>query len=272
MTQAATAASTEHSTKSKAPRLRSPGYPGIDLEAAIKRALEFYDHERRNAAHAEIAVQHWGFKPSSGGGFVVIAALKAYGLISDTGSGKARKIQLTDLALRILLDKRPDSPDREASIKQAALMPKIHASLWNKYRGDIPSDSNLRHELIFERKFNENAVDDFIKQYRATIDFAKLNDSDSISLSAEDIEDNGMLEGEQSMQNQQVTPATQGNQSVPRTIPAGKPVGASIPVTKNCSVSILATGEVTQKGLEQLISYINLIKGSFPEDESGAAN
>jgi len=186
----------------KAPRLRSPAYPGIDLEAAIKRAQEFYDRERRNSANAEIAVLHRGYKPTSGGGFVVIAALKAFGLISDSGSGKGRKIQLTDLALRILLDRRPDSAERAEAIKQAALMPKIHASLWNKYREDIPSDENLRHELVFERKFNENSVGDFIKEFRDTIKFAKLSNSDTVSLSEEDTgEDNYMATQDQPIEN-----------------------------------------------------------------------
>ena len=194
-------ATAEATNPSKGPRLRSPAYPGIDLEAAVKRAQEFYDREKRNPANAEIVVQHWGYKPTSGGGFVVIAALKAFGLISDSGSGKSRKIQLTELALRILLDRRPDSAERADAIKQAALMPKIHASLWNKYHGDV-SDENLRHELVFERKFNENSVGDFIKEFRDTIKFAKLSDSDTVSLSAEDIgEDNYMAQQEQSSEN-----------------------------------------------------------------------
>jgi hypothetical protein len=190
----------------KSPRLRSPAYPGIDLEAAIKRAQEFYDRERRNSANAEIAVQHWGYKPTSGGGFIVIAALKAFGLISDSGSGKARKIQLTDLALRILLDRRPDSLERSEAIKQAALMPKIHSSLWNKYRDEIPSEENLRHELVFERKFNENSVGDFIREFRATIKFANLSNSDTVSLSDEDTgEDNYMATQELAIDNKQLT-------------------------------------------------------------------
>lgn len=167
-------------------RLRSPGYPGIDLQNALRRAWEFYTQEKRNAANIGVAVEHWGFKPKSSGGLVAVAALKAFGLLGDTGSGKGRKVQLTELALRILLDKRPDSAERDAAIKEAALRPKIHAALWAKYLADLPSDDNLRHELIFERKFNENAVGDFIREYRETIGYAKLKNSDTVSGSEED--------------------------------------------------------------------------------------
>ena len=69
------------------------------------------------------------------------------------------------------------------------------------------------------------------------------------------------------LQDQSVEPKQQPL-GQPKVIPGAKPVGASIPVTKHCSMSIMAVGDVTQKGLEQLISYLNLIKGSFPEDET----
>ena len=215
----------ETPTPPKSARLRSPAYPGIDLEAAIKRAQEFYDRERRNSANAEIAVQHWGYKPTSGGGFIVIAALKAFGLISDSGSGKERKIQLSELALRILLDRRPNSVERAEAVKQAALMPKIHASLWNKYKEDIPSDENLKHELVFERKFNENSVGDFIKEFRDTIKFAKLSDSDTVSLSEEDIgEDNYMVTQEQLIENK---PLAIKKPEVPGTKEISLPIGVT---------------------------------------------
>src|SRR5207247_11067215 len=79
-------------TKAKGSRVRSPSYPGIDLEEAIKRAQEFYNFEKRSAASIEVAVKHWGFNPNSGGGYVLIAALKAFRLMFDNGSGHARSV------------------------------------------------------------------------------------------------------------------------------------------------------------------------------------
>jgi GTP cyclohydrolase I len=51
-----------------------------------------------------------------------------------------------------------------------------------------------------------------------------------------------------------------------------EPVGSSIPVSKNCVMSITATGEVTQEGIKKLVEYLNLIKGSFPEAEDQKPN
>ena len=89
----------------KRKRMRSPAYPYINLETAIKRAQQFYDQEQRNAAPLRIAAKHWGYEPKSSGGQQTAAALISFGLMKDQGTGEARKLQLTDNALRILLDK-----------------------------------------------------------------------------------------------------------------------------------------------------------------------
>ena len=44
----------------KRKRMRSPAYPYINLETAIKRAKEFYEKEQRNAAPAEGGCQALG--------------------------------------------------------------------------------------------------------------------------------------------------------------------------------------------------------------------
>lgn len=173
----------------KPKKLRSPAYPAINLETAIVRARVFYNQERRNAASYAVVVGHWGFKLKSSGGLTTAAALKAFGLMRDVESSSprgGRTVQLTDLAFRILLDDRDPSPERDAAIKQAALSPKIHAELWKKWKTQFPSDSELRHRLIFDWKFNENSVADFVQEYKDTIKFANLNDSDIISVSSGD--------------------------------------------------------------------------------------
>ena len=158
----------------KSSKHRSPAYPGLDLKAAIERARSFYHHEKRSSANVAVAVQHWGYSPSSSGGRQTLAALISYGLLEDKGSGDQRSVTLTDLALRILLDDRPDSIERADTIRRAALLPKIHSELFSKWPSELPSNPNLRHYLLIEKKFNENIVDDFISQLRTTADFARI--------------------------------------------------------------------------------------------------
>jgi hypothetical protein len=256
----------------KGSKMRSPAYPGINLEIALKRARALYKDERRNAVAYNVAVNYWGFGPKSSGGLVSVAAMKSFGLLEDVERGAGgRIIKLTDLALRILLDARPDSLERASLVKQAALRPKMHSALWRKYGAELPSDSNLKHVLIFDFKFNENTVDEFIKEYKETIRFAGLTDSDKLSLPGEDKTEEEVdpetPEEEKTMQEQQLTDAKTSTLPPLKGSTTAKAVGSSIPVSKNCVISVSATGEVTQKGIKKLIDYLNLIKDAFPENE-----
>jgi hypothetical protein len=169
-------------SKAAKKRTRSPAYPYVNLEAAITRAKEFYDKEQRNSANINIAAKHWGFVDGSSSGQQTVAALMSFGLMQDEGTGEKRAVKLTQAALRILLDARPDSTERAELIKQAALSPRIHKQLWDKWGTGLPSDAQLKHTLLFdwETPFNENAVDFFIGEYRSTIAFAKLAESDKV--------------------------------------------------------------------------------------------
>jgi len=163
-------------------RMRSPAYPYINLEGALRRAKEFYDKETRGAAYLRVAAKHWGYEEKSSAALQTAAALISFGLMRDEGTGEKRKLQLTQNALRILLDQRPESKERDEAIKQAALAPKIHSELWRRF-GASTSNEQLRHTLILDwtPPFNENSVDGFIREYRDTISFGKLCESDKVT-------------------------------------------------------------------------------------------
>jgi hypothetical protein len=131
-------------------------------------------YEKRAEASVSVAAQHWGYSVASSGGKQVLAALIAYGLMEDRGSSDKRHVRLTDLAFQILLDERPDSVERDDALRRAAFLPKIHAELFTHWPDELPSNQNLRHYLLVAKKFNDNAVDDFIKELRITADFAKV--------------------------------------------------------------------------------------------------
>jgi hypothetical protein len=161
-------------------RTRSPAYPFINLETAITRARQFYDKEQRNGANINVASKHWGFLEGSSSGAQTVAALISFSLMQDEGVGEKRTVRLTQSALRILLDTRPESAEKAELIRQAALAPKIHRQLWENWGANFPSDAQLRHTLLFgwETPFNENAVDSFIAEYKSTVAFARLAEAD----------------------------------------------------------------------------------------------
>ena len=171
-------------------RTRSPAYPFVNLETALRRAKEFYAAQQHHAAPLKVAVKLWGYEEKSSGGLQTAAALVSFGLLNDEGTSDGRKVRLTPLALKILLN--PDLLGREEAIKQVALTPKIHRQVWNKW-GAKPPEASMRYALLteWEPRFNPNTVDTFIREYRDTIAFAKLSESDKVSSEGEGSADQG---------------------------------------------------------------------------------
>ncbi len=151
-------------------KVRSPSFPFINLREALERAKVLYHAERRNAASLEVVASHWGFSPNSSAANRTFAALVALGLLEVTD----RKAKLSERAVRILLDEREPSPEREQAIREAALLPRLHRKLWDRYRGELPSDSTLRLHLITEESFNEGSVGTFLRVFRETLKFARV--------------------------------------------------------------------------------------------------
>ena len=166
------AAETESSAKRS--RTRSPSYPYLDLPTALEKVTVLWNVEGRHPAAVSVAMQHWGYKEESSTGYSCVAALKKFGLVDHDGMGETRQIRLSALALAILLDRDPASDDRRDALRRAALNPRIHAELWERYGADLPSDQTLRRFLVIERNFNEASVDELLAEYKATVAFAGL--------------------------------------------------------------------------------------------------
>jgi hypothetical protein len=157
---------------------RSPAFPFINLARGIERARQFYSEEKRGAAPFARAVLHWQYSESSSGAQQTVAALKSYGLLREVGgSGKARQLQLTDLALRILLDQRPDSSEKEAYVRQAALRPAVAVDVYRKWP-ILPSEPTLLHYLIVERRFTEGAAHAVSRILKENQEFARVTGAD----------------------------------------------------------------------------------------------
>jgi hypothetical protein len=172
---------------------RSPSYPALDLGAALERTRVLYEAERRYSVALEVALRRLGYNSlKSGGGQVTIAALRYFGLIDTEGTGDSRRVQVTDEAEAILLDTRPDSRERDRRIQEAALRPPIHAELWQEYRErGLPSDENLRFELVRNRGFTTTGADDFIQEFRRTLEFAGFLTAGRANVSDENQDDTG---------------------------------------------------------------------------------
>jgi hypothetical protein len=156
-------------------RDRSPAFPSISLEVALRRLSEFETHFRRLPARLEKIGDAWGMK---GKGSVdrITAALRYFGLIEYQGVGTARHVIVSDEG-RKYLRAYQDSIKQEV-IKVAALRPKQIALFWDMWGKDRPADAACLDELIQKRGFSDSGARDFLRAYDATIAFAGLSDSD----------------------------------------------------------------------------------------------
>lgn len=256
-------------------RHRSPAYPSIPLEKAIERARTFFQHERRNAAPVVVAGGHWGFKANNSNTLLVVAALKYFGLLTDEGTGDKRTVKLTESALRILLDPDENSAVRARLIKEAALKPKIHAEIWQKWGLELPSDGTLKSFLLFEKKFNPDSVDGFVAQFKDTILFAKLSDSDKNSVNEDATGDAGDdLMQQPAVHARQVADSVGVSDSLDFKVIRSPSPGVqqkellNFRVSQDCTVQIIFDGLVTQAAIEKLIRKLELSKDEYPQKVS----
>jgi hypothetical protein len=171
-------------------RTRSPAYPYIDLEEAVSRAAQVNESVRRGTASSEFLAALWGYGEKSSGGRMTVAALKKFGLLEEIGRDGPRQLRLTKLALTILLSDGPGHrEERLRALQDAALAPAIHRDLYERWGPNHPPDSAIKLYLVRDREFNEAAVNDFIKQYKRTIAFARLDGIDALEKS----DGNGMI-------------------------------------------------------------------------------
>ena len=149
---------------------RGPAYPYIDLAKAVEKAATIADKgAARQTMAPEAFYKLWGMGAKSSASRQSMAALNYYDLVEYVGRGKDRKVRLTDLALRIVLDKRPVSKEREDAIKSAALSPSIFRGLHERFAPFFPDDVVIETFLRIDKAFNEEAAKVAIRHFRESI-------------------------------------------------------------------------------------------------------
>ncbi|HTW20332.1 MAG TPA: hypothetical protein VME70_08990 [Mycobacteriales bacterium] len=240
-------------TRHRAPKGRSPSYPGIPLYTAIERARTIYAREGKNPAPISAITRHWGYKtPTTGPASVTYAALKKFGLIEDTGNGAHRVATLTTLALDIILN----NPGRPDAVQEAALAPPIHAEMWEKYGAELPSDDTLRWELVGQRNFTESGFREFIRVYRETIAWAQLTSKQR--LSAKDQEPTDADTSTES--NATLAAEDRGQLQDRRGGVSGATLTIPVPIVGGAPVIVEGQFPITEAAWDQFIAVLNAMK------------
>ena len=153
---------------------RGRSYPAFNLETAIEKANEFYNRYKLGWIAPQVALKEWGYAPKSSNGLRLLAALLHFGLLENRSRGDGRRVRLSEIGKAILLDKRRNSVERNEALKEAALKPVIYNQVWEMLGPDLPTDASIEYELISKMGFNPSTTENFIADFRATMDFIGL--------------------------------------------------------------------------------------------------
>ncbi len=248
--------------KDQKKRIRSPNYPSLPLEKSLGLVEALSKDHNRYLVPLEVAGKCWDISAKSSYMAQHIAALAAYGLIDSEGEKDSKKIKVSDLAFKILMDKRPDSEEREALIKEAALKPNIFKKIYETYSTIFPANASLDYELKTQYGFNPASVTDFIDIFKQTFEFAKVYKSAIIGEEKIPIKEAEMISTSDKIPPKEVILSKEF-----KSLEAGEREIANYPVGKGLKARILFFGEtpITMESIEKLIKLLELNKEDLPE-------
>lgn len=150
-------------------RKKSPRAPSIPLDDALDKALKVYDKERLHPAPTDVVAQHMGYKDANNGRALgALASLRYYGLV-ERGSNGLLSVTKDVESYRYA----PSDEMRRAYLRRFLTAPALFAELLERYSSGLPSDGNLRYELI-QRDFLPATAESLVGILRRSADFAKL--------------------------------------------------------------------------------------------------
>lgn len=163
----------------ESPRKKSPRAPSIALDEALDRALKAYDKERLHPAPTQVVAQNIGYKSANNGAALsALAALRYYGLLDRPKEGLlavAKEVESFRFA--------PNEEMRSSLLANFLRQPPLFSDLLEKYESGLPSDANLRYELI-QRGFAPAAAESVLAAFKRSVEFAGFYErkSDSSTL------------------------------------------------------------------------------------------
>src|SRR6185436_770355 len=77
-------------------RMRSPNFPGLSLEDAVKFVKPIWDKNRKVLIARDVAAKDLGYTGLTGRSLKVLGAMNQYGLIENKAGGQMRVSQLAE--------------------------------------------------------------------------------------------------------------------------------------------------------------------------------
>jgi hypothetical protein len=233
--------------ESRGKRGRSPNYPSVNIETAIKWARQVYDGEKRTPTTPLIVAQRCGFNGMSGPSRSAVSALKKYGLLVDADGDKLR---VSDDAVRLFL--QPSEVERLKIVQSMAMRPPIVRDILAKYPDGLPSTETLKYHLIAELTFTDDGAAIFLKLLQENVAFAKLDPEVYSGLM------HPTSQGDEATAKPHVSVATSSQQQRPSTQAGACSVRYAL--SDGNLVVIDPTQPLTEETVSEVIDYLTVYK------------
>lgn len=179
-------------------RSRGPAYPYIDLPKALSLLDKLVAAKLTNKhpVSPQAIYGFWGLGVKSSSARQSLAALKYYGLVEYSGSGKDRRVRLTDRAMILGHDKDATSSRRIKALKDAALSPAIFREVYEEQNGPfLPAEPALGLHLTLEKGFDKDSADRAVSHFLNSIRLAGLDKPDNEPDGSEENDSDGDEDG-----------------------------------------------------------------------------
>ena len=266
--------SDENQTTKK--RDRSPAFPYVGLRKAVDYSEMLLRQAQRHPVRLMDAASAWGLKPKSSSTLRIAAALNAFGLTEESGSGLTRRVAVSEDARRIIEDTR--SGVRELLLQEAALKPAMISQYFQKWGTRRPDDQFALSELKFESNFTDEGANKFLRIFDETIKFANLithhpENSESLgeniyahddvpSASKVTYEIADLLGEDPTQSDVRQTAPVHSLKSDERELMSGM-------LSKKSTFKLIVSGIIGPRELDKLIAKIQIDKDILLDDEGG---
>lgn len=149
------------------PRKKSPRAPTIALDEALDRTMRIYEKDRLHPIPTDLAAKHMGYQSANNGSALqCLASLRYYGLLDRPKDGMvavSKDVEAFKFA--------PDESLKKAFLRRFLSAPALFADLLDKAQNGMPSDENLRYDLI-NRGFIPSTAANVVATFKRSVEFS----------------------------------------------------------------------------------------------------
>jgi hypothetical protein len=143
-------------------RMRSPNFPGLPLDAAVRAVAEIYDKNRRAVIMREDAAKDLGYSGLTGRSLKILGALNQYDLIENVSKGQVRVSKTAEEILHGI----PDEVKVHA-LHKAGNAPSLFQAIFERFEGGVPGENAVR-SFLFQKGFTNEGVEKALRNFMET--------------------------------------------------------------------------------------------------------